>query len=136
MTETDRKVDQAWQLLRAGFIVLPIAAGLDKFFHVIADWEMYLSPAIERLLPVSPQLFMRLSGVIEVAVGVLMATRFTRVAAYLASIWLTAIAVNLVTTGMFYDIAVRDLGLALAAFVLARLTEAREARAASSNRTS
>jgi hypothetical protein len=129
MSETDRKLDQAWMLLRAGFIVVPVAAGLDKFFHLIADWGMYLSPVVERLLPLSPDLFLKIAGVVEIAVGVLMATRYTRLAAYLAAAWLAAIAVNLVTSGLFYDIAVRDLALALAAFVLAKLTEAREARA-------
>jgi hypothetical protein len=130
MTESDRKVDRAWALLRAGFTVIPIAAGLDKFSGLLADWEMYLSPLVARLLPVAPATFMRVSGVVEILVGVLVATRYTRVAAYVAAAWLTAIALNLVSTGMFYDIAVRDLAMALAALVLALLTEARAARAA------
>jgi hypothetical protein len=133
MTAYDRKVDQAWTLLRIGFTAIPIAAGLDKFFGVLADWEMYLSPVVARLLPVAPETFMKVSGVVEIAVGVLMATRFTRLAAYVAAAWLAAIALNLVSTGMFYDIAVRDLAMALAALVLALLSEARAARRALAN---
>lgn len=131
MTTADRKIDLAWKLLRAGFALVPFLAGLDKFLGFIADWEMYLSPAVAGLLPVAPATFMRIAGVVEMAVGALMLTRYTRFAAYAAAAWLVSIAVNLVLSGMFYDVAVRDVALALAAFVLALLTEARAARAAS-----
>ena len=126
MTAAEGKVDFVWKLLRGAFAVVPIAAGADKFFEKLADWDMYLAPAFEKLLPVAPSLAMRAAGVVEIAVGVLMLTRFTRLAAYAASAWLALIAVNLIVGGLFYDIAVRDLVLALAAFCLAQLTEARE----------
>jgi len=128
MTTAERKIDLAWKLLRGGFAFLPFAAGLDKFLGLLADWEMYLSPTVARLLPLAPATFMRTAGVIEMAVGLLMLTRWTRLAAYLASTWLTLIALNLIVSGQFLDVAVRDLALALAAFVLALLTEARAAR--------
>ena len=130
MTPADRKIELVWQLLRGAFAVVPIAAGADKFFEKLADWDMYLAPAFEKLLPVAPGLAMRAAGVVEIAVGVLMLTRFTRVAAYVAAAWLTLISVNLIVGGLFYDIAVRDLVMALAAFCLAQLTEARSLRAA------
>ena len=128
MPDAERKVDLARKLLRVGFAVVPFAVGLDKFFDKIADWGMYLSPTFEKLLPVAPALFLRAAGVVEMAVGVLMLTRFVRFAAYAASAWLTLIAINLIAGGLFLDIAVRDLVMALAAFVLALLTEAREER--------
>ncbi|MGH7856878.1 MAG: DoxX family membrane protein [Candidatus Binatia bacterium] len=131
MTAADRKTDLVWNLLRGAFAVVPIAAGADKFFEKLADWDMYLSPAFEKLLPVAPDLAMRAAGVVEIAVGILMLTRFTRLAAYTASAWLALIALNLIVGGLFYDIAVRDLVLALAAFCLAQLTEARALRTAS-----
>jgi hypothetical protein len=130
MTPSDRKVDLAWQLLRIGFVVGPFAAGLDKFFELLADWDMYLAPFFAGLLPFAPETFMKVVGGVEMAVGLLVATRYVRWAAYAASAWLALIAVNLVSSGLFYDLAVRDLELALAALVLALLTEARAARTA------
>ena len=87
---------------------------------------MYLSPLAIRLLPVSAPTFMRVVGVIEMVVGLAILTRWTRLGAYVAMGWLVAIAVNLVTTGMFFDLAVRDLEIAIAAYALAKLTEVRE----------
>jgi hypothetical protein len=133
MTSADRKIDLAWKLLRAGFTVVPLVAGADKFLHLIADWEMYLSPAVAGLLPVAPATFLKIAGGVEMAVGVAMMTRFTRQAAWVASAWLAGIAINIVLSGMFLDVAVRDLALALAAAVLALLTEARAARVASAH---
>jgi hypothetical protein len=127
MTTAERKIDLAWKLLRGGFAFVPFAAGLDKFLGLLADWEMYLSPTVARLLPLAPATFMRTAGVVEMAVGLLMLTRWVRFAAYAASAWLLLISINLLLAGMFLDVAVRDLALALAAFVLALLTEARAA---------
>jgi hypothetical protein len=79
------------------------------------------------MLPVSSDTFFRLVGVVEIAAGLLVLTRWTRLGAYVVAAWLAAIAVQLVTTGSFYDLAVRDLGLAIAAFALAKLSEWRAA---------
>ena len=100
-------------------------SGLDKFFNLLADWVGYLSPIATSMLPVSPTLLMRVFGVVEMAVGLAILTRWTRLGGYVAALWLLAFAVNLVTTGRFFDIAVRDTEMALAAYVLARLTEVR-----------
>lgn len=122
----DGGLNSAWWALRVGLGLGPFLAGLDKFFNILADWGMYLSPWAERFLPVSAQVFMRAVGVIEMAVGLLILIGQTRIGGYLAMGWLLAIAVNLVTTGMFYDLAVRDVEIAIAAYALARLTEARK----------
>jgi len=126
MAEPGRKIELARKLLRVTFAVVPIVSGADKFFEKLADWDMYMAPQIAKLLPVAPELFMRVAGVVEMVVGVLILTRFVRFAAYAASAWLALISVNLIVGGLFYDVAVRDLVMALSAFVLALLTEARE----------
>jgi uncharacterized membrane protein YphA (DoxX/SURF4 family) len=120
------KVNTAWWVLRIGLGVGPFLAGLDKFFNRLADWSMYLSPQVERLLPVSGTVFMQAVGVIEMAVGIAILAGFTRLGGYVAMAWLVGIAGNLVSTGMFYDLAVRDVEIALGAFALAQLTEARD----------
>src|SRR5574342_765503 len=124
----DRKVESARQVLRVTFGVVPFLAGLDKFFNLLADWPRYLSPAAAAILPVSGQTFMHFAGVVEMVVGLAILTRWTVIGSYVAAAWLTAIAVNLVASGHFFDIAVRDLVMATAAYALARLTEASEAR--------
>ena len=127
MMNYDRKLDSAWWALRIGLGLGPFLAGLDKFFNILTDWKMYLSPMATRMLPVSDVTFMHIVGVVEMVVGLAILTRWTRKASYVAMAWLVAIAANLVSSGLFYDLAVRDLEIALAAYTLARLTEAREA---------
>src|SRR5262249_5411968 len=122
------RLNSAWWAVRIGLGLGPFLAGLDKFFNILTDWGMYLSPRIESLLPVSGPVFMRVVGVVEMIVGLAILTRWTRIGAYVAMAWLLAIAANLVTTGNFYDLAVRDVEIAIGAFALARLTENREAR--------
>jgi uncharacterized membrane protein YphA (DoxX/SURF4 family) len=121
----DSRLDQAWWALRIGLGVGPFLAGLDKYFNLLANWPAYMSPLAIKILPFSAQTFMYIVGVIEMIVGLAILTKWTRLGSYVASVWLLAIAVNLVSTGMFFDVAVRDVEIALAAFVLARLTESR-----------
>ncbi len=123
----DRKLDAAWWALRIGLGLGPLLAGIDKFFNILANWSMYLSPVAVKLLPVGETVFMRAVGIVEILVGLAVLTRWTRAGAYIVMIWLLAIAANLLTTGMFYDLAVRDVEIAIAAFALARMTEARAA---------
>jgi uncharacterized membrane protein YphA (DoxX/SURF4 family) len=122
----DPRLNHAWWTLRIGLGLTPILAGLDKYFNVLTNWEMYLNPLIPRLLHLSAPTFMHIVSVVEIAAGVLVFTRFTRYAAYIVMAWLLAISASLVAQGQFLDIAVRDVGLALAAFVLAKLTEVRK----------
>lgn len=124
-TRLDSRLENAWWILRIGLGVGPFLAGLDKFTNLLTHWTNYLSPAAAKLLPFSAQTFMHIVGVIEMIVGLAILTRWTRLGAYVAAIWLVLIAVNLVTTGMYFDVAVRDVEMALAAFVLGRLTEVR-----------
>jgi uncharacterized membrane protein YphA (DoxX/SURF4 family) len=113
-----------WWALRAGLGSAAFLAGLDKFFNLLADWPGYLSPIVARILPFSPTSFMHAVGVVEMVVGAVILAGYTRLGGYVAAIWLGGIAINLLTTGHYFDVAVRDVGLAIAAFTLARLTEA------------
>jgi len=115
-----RPADQAFVVLYAGFIALPIIAGADKFLHVLVNWDLYLAPAVANLLPVSGHTFMLVVGVIEMAAGVLVFL-WPRVGAWVVALWLWGIIVNLLLAGGFYDIALRDFGLSLGAIALARL---------------
>lgn len=124
-TRLDSRLENAWWILRIGLGVGPFLAGLDKFTNLLTHWTNYLSPVAVKLLPFSAQTFMHIVGVIEMIVGLAILTRWTRLGAYVAAIWLVLIAVNLLTTGMYFDVAVRDVEMALAAFVLGRLTEVR-----------
>lgn len=112
-----------WWALRVGLGAAAFLAGLDKFFNLLADWPAYLSPIAEHLLPIGPSAFMHLVGVIEMVVGAVILAGFTQLGGYVAAVWLVCIAVNLVTTGRYFDVAVRDVALAISAFTLARLTE-------------
>lgn len=129
-TQFDSRLQQGWWALRIGLGAAAFLAGLDKYLNLLTDWPKYISPLALRTLPVSGSTFMHIVGVIEMVVGLAILTKWTRLGAYVASVWLLLIAVNLVTTGQFFDIAVRDVEMALAAFVLARLTEVRSHAAA------
>jgi len=121
-----KELNSAWWALRIGLGLGPFLAGLDKFFNLLTDWGMYLSPMVLKVVPVSAPVFMRTVGVIEMAVGLLVLAGWTRLGGYVVMVWLVAIAGNLVTTGMFYDLAVRDVEIAIGAYALARLSEARD----------
>lgn len=122
----DARLNSAWWALRIGLGLGAFLAGLDKFFNILTDWTMYLSPMATQVVPVSASTFMHVVGVVEMIVGLSLLTRWTRLGAYVTSGWLVAIAGNLLTTGMFFDLAVRDIEIAIGAFALARLTEVRQ----------
>jgi hypothetical protein len=122
----DIRSDPAYQsflLLRIGFVVAPVLFGLDKFFDLMADWSTYLAPSIDRLVPGSAHQAMLAVGVIEIVAGLVVALR-PRFGGYLVAAWLAAIIVNLLLLGDHLDIALRDVGLLLAALSLARLATA------------
>lgn len=122
MHDTITRLESSRIALRIGFGLLPLLAGLDKFTYFLTDWSAYVGPVARSLLPVSPQTFLYIVGIVEVLVGLAVLTRWTVIGSYAAAGWLTLIAVNLVLAG-FFDIAVRDVVLAVGAFTLARLTE-------------
>jgi len=116
-------VVQAFTLLRIGFTVAPILFGLDKFLGWLTDWEAYLAPQLNDLVPGTAHQAMLAVGVIEIVAGVAVATR-PRFGGYLVAAWLAGIIVNLLILGDFYDVALRDFGLLLGALTLARLAAA------------
>lgn len=114
-------VRQAYQLLHFAFAAAPIIAGLDKFFHVLVNWDQYLAPWIAKLSPIGGHNLMLIVGVIEIIAGLVVAFR-PRVGAWIVFAWLWAIIINLLTYSGYYDIALRDFGLSLGALALARLS--------------
>jgi len=125
MKEFDGQLNAAWWALRIGLGVGPIIAGIDKYFNILANWEMYLSPIATRLLPMKDTTFMHIVGVVEIIAGIIVLTRWTKIGSYIVGAWLVAIAINLVTTGIFYDLAVRDVEIAIGAFALSQLSAVR-----------
>jgi uncharacterized membrane protein YphA (DoxX/SURF4 family) len=111
---------QAFVLMRVGFTVLPIVMGIDKFSNTLVNWENYLAPWIHHLSPLSALHTMHIVGVIEIAAGIAVAIK-PRYAAYIVAAWLGGIIVNLLSHSGYYDVALRDFGLMLAALTLARL---------------
>jgi hypothetical protein len=114
---------QAFWLLRIGFTVAPIVFGLDKFFGLLVDWDVYLAGQLADILPGTVHQSMYAVGVVEILAGVVVALR-PRYGAYLVAAWLLGIITNLLLLRDFYDIALRDFGLLLAALTLARLASA------------
>lgn len=117
--------NEIYQPLRWTYGLIPLLAGLDKFSNLLADWPSYVSPAMEAVLPVTPATLMYGVGMIEIAVGLMILTRWVREGAWLACGWLVLIAGNLALAG-YLDVAVRDLAMAVGAYTLARLAAARQ----------
>jgi hypothetical protein len=118
---------QAFLLLRTVFTIAPIAFGLDKFFEVLTDWDKYLAPWINDLVPGSSHQAMLMVGVIEIVAGVLVAVR-PAIGGYVVALWLAGIIVNLLSVGGYADVALRDFGLLVGALALARLAVSPAAR--------
>ena len=127
MTHPDasKTVDQVYQILHVWFTVLPIVAGVDKFLHLLVNWDEYLAPVIAQLSPIGGHNLMLVVGVIEIVAGLI--TWFKpRFGGYLVAVWLWGIVLNLLLHAEYFDIAVRDFGLSLGALALARLAAAFE----------
>ena len=119
-----RRDDLAFQLLRTVFTVAPIAFGLDKFANLLTDWESYLAPWVNDLVPGTAHTAMLIVGVVEIVAGLAVAFR-PQFGGLLVAAWLAGIIVNLVTMGEYYDVALRDFGLLVAALALALLASGR-----------
>ena len=126
-TELHDPAYQAFWLLRIGFTVAPILFGLDKFLDWLVDWQIYLAPEFDDLIPGDAHQAMLLVGVIEIVAGLVVAAR-PRFGGYLVAAWLAGIIVNLLIVGDYYDVALRDFGLLIGALALARLATGREYR--------
>jgi hypothetical protein len=120
----DQQLHSRAGLLRLAFGLTATLAGLDKFFNLLADWSAYMSPLAAQLLPVSPDTFMHVVGIIEFAVGIAILGAAPVIGAYVASAWLLLVAGNLLLGG-HVDVAVRDVVMSIAAFTLARVLELR-----------
>lgn len=114
---------QAFMLLRTVLTVAPIVFGLDKFFNFLTDWERYLAPTINDILPGSGHQTMLMVGIVEITAGLLVALR-PHIGGSVVAAWLAGIIVNLLLIPGFYDVALRDFGLFIAALALARLAAA------------
>jgi len=113
---------QAFQILRIGFTVAPIIAGVDKFLGLLVNWDQYLPPVVNNMLGGAGHQFMYIVGAIEIVAGVGVFLK-PKIFAYVVALWLVAIIVNLLLIPGFYDVALRDLGLALGALALGRLSQ-------------
>lgn len=124
MQETSRVIF-TWNLLRYAYAAVLLLAGLDKLLatDLIVQWPKYISPLAASFIPVSTPVFLAAMGVVEIAVAVMLATKWPRLGGYLSVAWLIVIAINLLDLGLI-DIAVRDLLLAVGAFAIAELTVA------------
>ena len=109
-------------LLKFTFVIVPIVAGLDKFTNILTDWSQYLHPSLLEMLPVSAAAFMIVVGIIEIVAGILVWLK-PELAGFVVAAWLTLIALNLLFSGQYLDVAVRDLVMAVAAFSLAKLAK-------------
>ena len=133
MKDFDSRLNASWWALRIGVGLGPIIAGVDKYFNKLTDWGMYLSPLATKVVPVSTTTFMHGVGIIEVIAGLIVLSKWTKIGSYIVMLWLLGIAVNLLTTGMFYDLALRDVEIAVGAFALSQLTAVREGQLKTTN---
>ena len=108
-------------LLKFTYGLVPVVAGADKFTNLLTDWSHYLNPTIKTMLPFSEHVFMMIVGVIEIVAGILVLLNPQK-GAYLVSAWLVLIALSLLTSGTYLDVAVRDIVMAIGAFSLAKLS--------------
>jgi len=120
--ENSAEIAKVQTLLKFTFGLVPIVAGADKFTDLLTDWSAYLNPSLASMLPFSAHTFMMIVGVIEIVAGILVLVK-TKFGAYLVSAWLVLIALTLLASGKFLDVAVRDLVMAIGAYSLAKLTQ-------------
>ena len=113
---------QAYRILHFGLVVAPILAGLDKFFHLLVNWDQYLPQVVAKMSPVPGHTLMLVVGVIEIVAGIGVAIK-PRIFAYVVAAWLGVIIINLLLIPGYFDIALRDFGLLLAALALGALSQ-------------
>lgn len=112
---------QLQNTIQLTFGIVPIVAGLDKFTNILTNWADYLSADMKAMLPVDPSVFMKSVGIIEIIAGILVLAR-PLIGAYIVMAWLICIALQLIIGGHYFDVAVRDLVMAIGAFTLAQIT--------------
>ena len=122
---TANKADQVTSILKWTYGLVPIAAGADKFTHILTNWDQYLAPIVTDIIPLQPPTFMSIVGIVEIVAGIIVLTR-PKVGSLIVALWLIGIAINLLFTGQYYDIAVRDIVMAIGAFSLFMLLSDRK----------
>ena len=120
--QTESPAYQAFRILQGAFVAAPILMGLDKFFHLLVNWDQYLPAVIGRLSPIGGHNLMLVVGFIEIIAGIGVAWK-PRIFAYVVVAWLAVIITNLLLIPGYFDVALRDFGLFLAALALARLSQ-------------
>lgn len=121
----DTRLTPVFWMSRITFGLTAFLAGLDKFLNLLTNWEQYVSPTMRVFIPLSPSTLMRTAGVIEMIAGIVVLAGLTRLGGYVVAAWLTLIAITLVASGQYLDVAVRDLVMAAGAFALAKLSTVR-----------
>ncbi|WP_109299918.1 hypothetical protein [Aquimarina sp. AU474] len=116
------QIKTIFNLLKYTYGVVPIVAGLDKFTNILTDWSMYVSTNFANMVPIETETFMMVVGVIEIIAGLLVLSR-PKVGGYVVMGWLSAIALVLIFSGHYIDVAVRDIVMAIGAFVLVKLAD-------------
>jgi uncharacterized membrane protein HdeD (DUF308 family) len=122
VTKSNETVRSVWAILRFVFGIVPIIAGIDKFTDLLTNWDMYLHPGIASMLPFSVHTFMQIVGVIEIIAGLLVFIKPV-IGGYVVMAWLICIALQLIASGKYYDVAVRDLVMSIGALSMARLSK-------------
>jgi hypothetical protein len=123
--ENNNLIYQAFMVLQSGLVAVPLIAGMDKFVEILANWPQYLAPAIPQILGMTARTFMYFTGFVEIIVAIGVAL-YPRIFSYVLMGWFVAIIVNLLILGQYFDIVLRDFGLAVAAFALSRLSQLKE----------
>lgn len=116
-----KKLKDIQTFMKFTYGLIPIVAGADKFTNLLTEWVTYLNPDIAQLLPFSSDLFMQLIGLMEIGAGIMVLIKPKR-AAYVVSGWLVLIAISLMESGHYLDVALRDLVIAVGAYVLGKLS--------------
>ena len=122
-------IQQLQNTLKLTFGLVPIVAGLDKFTNLLTNWSDYLSQSEKGMLPLDPLVFMKVVGIIEILAGIIVLVK-PLLGAYIVMVWLICIALQLISGGHYFDVAVRDLVMAIGAFTLAQLTRIKEGKVA------
>jgi len=118
--QTTKRIYSVFTIMKFTYGIVPIVAGLDKFTNVLVNWEQYLNPTITASLPFSPHTFMMIVGVIEIVAGLIVLSK-PAIGSYIVMAWLTLIAFSLIASKEYFDVAVRDLVMAIGAFSLAQI---------------
>lgn len=118
----NQQLKPTFNLMKLTFGIVPIVAGLDKFTNFLTHWENYMHPGLAEMMPFTPSTFMMIVGVIEIIAGVIVLIK-PAIGGYIVAAWLTIIAVTLLASGHYLDVAVRDLVMAVGAFSLARIAK-------------